>query len=295
MAAIEHGLMGRVPDGFAMHIDGCMEVPGARIEVHSYQWCKSQDVTFTVDSPYIDLALSPRSPGTEATILRPTRLQTERVGRLIFSPPGYQFHSRWNTGRLRSVSCTLDIAKFLTEGPSDIRELQLGASLDVRNLFLEEAMRLLGREAMNPGLGSDILAQSVSSAIAVELQRHFRQSSTFFKDGCKLRMNRDLLRFVENSVHDCAGADINLTDIAREYRISVGHLSRMFFQAKGVTLACYVTRVRIQKAKTALADGVTPIKKIAHNCGFRTVSAFSAAFRRETGVTPGAYRRVVTH
>jgi AraC family transcriptional regulator len=113
--------------------------------------------------------------------------------------------------------------------------------------------------------------------------------------GRGFRVERNLLRLVKNRVHDSAGADINLTDLARECGVSVRHLSRMFIEATGVTPAVYVANVRIQKAKTALTDGVMPIKQIAHNCGFRSVSAFTAAFRRETGVTPGNYRRFATN
>ncbi|MGW8551608.1 helix-turn-helix domain-containing protein [Streptomyces tubercidicus] len=51
------------------------------------------------------------------------------------------------------------------------------------------------------------------------------------------------------------------------------------------------TLVRLQAALPALAAG-EPLHRVARGVGYETVSAFVAAFRRETGTTPGAYFRV---
>jgi AraC-like DNA-binding protein len=41
---------------------------------------------------------------------------------------------------------------------------------------------------------------------------------------------------------------------------------------------------------TALAEG-EPVANVARSVGYESVSAFVAAFRRETGITPAAYFR----
>ena len=55
-------------------------------------------------------------------------------------------------------------------------------------------------------------------------------------------------------------------------------------------LAQNCDEVRMGIAKDLLVNTRLPQKVIASNVGFTTVSSFSSAFRRLTGVTPGAYR-----
>jgi AraC-like DNA-binding protein len=53
----------------------------------------------------------------------------------------------------------------------------------------------------------------------------------------------------------------------------------------------YVTRWRMQTARTLLAeDGVT-VAEIASRLGYQSEAAFSRAFKRITGVPPGAVAR----
>ncbi|MFD0294995.1 helix-turn-helix domain-containing protein [Streptomyces sp. NPDC059616] len=52
--------------------------------------------------------------------------------------------------------------------------------------------------------------------------------------------------------------------------------------------ASLVLLVRLQAALPALAAG-EPLHRVSRGVGYGTVSAFVAAFRRETGTTPGAY------
>lgn len=52
----------------------------------------------------------------------------------------------------------------------------------------------------------------------------------------------------------------------------------------------YVTEWRMQKA-VQLAGGPKKLFEIARNVGYESDAAFSKAFKRELGTTPGRYRR----
>lgn len=52
----------------------------------------------------------------------------------------------------------------------------------------------------------------------------------------------------------------------------------------------WVTRYRAGHARALLRDGVPPAV-VAHRVGYATEAAFRRAFRRVTGVTPGAFRK----
>ena len=53
----------------------------------------------------------------------------------------------------------------------------------------------------------------------------------------------------------------------------------------------YLAKWRMQKAATSLRTGESAIASIATQAGYDSVAAFSKAFKRTTGVAPGAYRR----
>ena len=65
-------------------------------------------------------------------------------------------------------------------------------------------------------------------------------------------------------------------------------LARCFLSETGLPFGRWRTLVRLRAALTRLAFGVS-ISAVAHQVGYDTASAFVAAFRRETGQTPGRY------
>jgi AraC-like DNA-binding protein len=65
-------------------------------------------------------------------------------------------------------------------------------------------------------------------------------------------------------------------------------LARAFVAETGVPFGRWRTLLRLQAALPMLAAG-EPVSRIAVRVGYDTPSAFVAAFRRETGQTPGSY------
>ena len=67
-------------------------------------------------------------------------------------------------------------------------------------------------------------------------------------------------------------------------------MRQVYKKCTGRNLFTFMEAVRTDRARGLLADHVLPLKLIAHQLGFSTPSAFSSAFRRETGLTPREYR-----
>ena len=64
----------------------------------------------------------------------------------------------------------------------------------------------------------------------------------------------------------------------------------------GGSFCDYVNRLRVQAASACLADSgdARTVLDIAYACGFTSKSTFNAAFKRELGQTPSAYRTATT-
>ncbi|RMI09197.1 helix-turn-helix domain-containing protein [Cellulomonas triticagri] len=80
-----------------------------------------------------------------------------------------------------------------------------------------------------------------------------------------------------------------LADWAVALGVSPRTLTRAFRAETGLSLGRWQAAVRVQRAVLLLAAGAS-VEETADVVGYRSASAFGAAFRRETGRTPGRFR-----
>ena len=80
-----------------------------------------------------------------------------------------------------------------------------------------------------------------------------------------------------------------LVALAREVGMSRSALASRFQQIVGVPPIEYLSNWRMTLAKSALASSEVPMTDIAEMAGYQSVSAFSTAFKRETGLSPTLY------
>ncbi len=81
-----------------------------------------------------------------------------------------------------------------------------------------------------------------------------------------------------------------LPEWGHEVGASERTLAREFVAGTGVPFGRWRTLLRVQAALPMLAAGEA-VGRVAYRVGYDTPSAFVAAFRRETGLTPAAYFR----
>jgi AraC-like DNA-binding protein len=81
-----------------------------------------------------------------------------------------------------------------------------------------------------------------------------------------------------------------LAQWGRQVGASSRTLARAFVAGTGLPFGRWRALLRLQAALPALAAG-EPVGNVARRVGYESVSAFVAAFRRETGVTPARYFR----
>ena len=83
--------------------------------------------------------------------------------------------------------------------------------------------------------------------------------------------------------------DIN--SLAVQFQISNDYLRHLFKKETGENLSCYITHVKIEKAKLLLSTGHYKIREIAQMTGFNSSQYFGTVFRKQTGLTPREFLR----
>ncbi len=84
--------------------------------------------------------------------------------------------------------------------------------------------------------------------------------------------------------------DLPLSSLAKRVGLSPFHFHRKFGAYFGESLHQHIKRLRLERAAYALVNGSTPVRQIARDSGYKTVSAFSHAFSGFAGESPTRYR-----
>ncbi len=96
-------------------------------------------------------------------------------------------------------------------------------------------------------------------------------------------------------VLDCVDSryaeDLSLEDLAAQANWSTAHLHAEFRRHLDTTPHRYLTERRLRAARHMLASSEQRVAEIAGACGFSSSAVFCRVFRKETGESPGIYRR----
>ena len=87
------------------------------------------------------------------------------------------------------------------------------------------------------------------------------------------------------------GRPVSLPDVAAQANLSPYHFLRVYKRAYGETPHEFLTRLRIQRAKTLLAKGSHNVTEACFEVGFSSLGSFSTLFAYRVGLPPSEYRR----
>jgi LacI family transcriptional regulator len=100
-----------------------------------------------------------------------------------------------------------------------------------------------------------------------------------------------LLRQVLDYIAEHACDPLTVKDLVRRFALNRRTLQRLFLRHLRRQPNSEIIRVRIGRAQRLLEETDLPLSKVAKACGFSGAVSLGIAFRRETGLTPGKYRK----
>ncbi|MBZ4674061.1 MAG: transcriptional regulator, AraC family [Spirochaeta sp.] len=98
-----------------------------------------------------------------------------------------------------------------------------------------------------------------------------------------------IAEFVEDNIH----RNLSPADIAAYLNLSEKQVSRIVFASEGYSTKRFIILAKLEQAKNMLSNPSYSINEIAEELGYSTTSYFTTVFRKNEGVTPGAYREKV--
>ncbi|MGX1174421.1 AraC family transcriptional regulator [Pseudomonas sp. R151218B TE3479] len=152
-------------------------------------------------------------------------------------------------------------------------------------------VELVTEEARGQRPARDVILAHLLEVLFIEA---LRSTATEAAPAGLLRgLGDERLAMAIRRIHEFPNQPWTVVQLAREAALSRSTFFERFKQAVGMAPMKYLLTWRMALAKNLLRTQDDSIAEIAQRVGYSSVSAFSVAFTRYTGFTPGRYSREV--
>lgn len=209
----------------------------------------------------------------------------EGTGTLVYGEPGNDHETQLICGHF---SFTDSINHPLIE--------QLPASILLRNYgeisgaWMEQTLRVIGKEAGTEEIGSSIISLKLSEIIFVQALRAYLSESDNVAPGLKGFADKRIAKSLQ-AIHLNPDNNWTLEELASVAGMSRTAYTGLFGKLMNMTPLKYVTQWRMQVAREKLLESNSAIITIAEATGYQSEAAFSRVFKKYFDQTPAAYRR----
>ncbi|HAF42874.1 MAG TPA: hypothetical protein DCG90_14110 [Sphingobium sp.] len=266
-------------------LEGALVDPDYSVRVDNVRWSQPGEAKILSDQFFL-----------EWLMYREDDIECARPGRnfvtshaVILVPPGQAVRTRWNSGRLRTISCSFR-SEFLADYPellSFLSSLDGDHQFNLDSPFLQAGLTRIADEIVTPGLDSGFMVRSLLFTICGEIRRATLGQPV--PQECNGALSPGQMTMLRQVLHESIKLP-TVDDLAQHCGVTSRALSPLVKRATGVTLRHYIARERLNRAKALLDDQKLMVKQVAYSCGFASAAAFTAAFRKTTGMTPVEYR-----
>ena len=150
---------------------------------------------------------------------------------------------------------------------------------------------VMGAEALVPRPGGATLMTRLAEILVVQAVRWWLDHGTEESSGWLKALRDPQVGRALAVIHRRPQENWTVAALAREVHLSRSVFSERFTELVGTPPMKYLTRWRMHLAARWLRDDKLALGEIAARIGYASEPSFSRAFKRHTGVAPGAARR----
>ncbi|HEX6534149.1 MAG TPA: AraC family transcriptional regulator [Gemmatimonadaceae bacterium] len=140
-------------------------------------------------------------------------------------------------------------------------------------------------------VGSETMLTRMAELMFIEVVRRYVEQLPPRHAGWLAGLTDSVVGPALSRLHERPAHAWSLAELARAIGASRTVLVERFSRLVGAAPMLYLTRWRLQLAAEQLARGSAKVAAIAAQVGYESEAAFSRAFKRETGLSPAAWRR----
>jgi AraC family transcriptional regulator len=262
------------------------------IQADAVQVIRHEPFEYGIRTPHHLLIMTERAAREDGETLiegLPTSTRREFSRKLSLVPAGHRFFG-WQKPRLltRVTYFYIDPHGPLIDPELRFAETEFKPRLFFFDKDLWETAAKLKAQSEKPGQRQ--YAEALGIVMAHELLRLNNgaiPAKEHIRGGLAGWQEKKVAQYIEEHLPE----DISLATLAELARLSPFHFVRAFKQSFGLPPHRYLSSLRIERAKSLLADPAMSVTQVGFNLGFSETSSFTTTFRKHTGLTPTAYRQ----
>lgn len=156
--------------------------------------------------------------------------------------------------------------------------------------MLARLVQLIISESSYSRFGSESVIERLCDSLFILVVRHCIEAN-IVKRGVFAAMQDPRLAAALELIHQQPWQPWSIAELCSRAGMSKTVLAEKFAEVIGNSPIEYLTGWRMQIAARWLRESGMTVERMAERCGYDSAPAFSKAFKRSFGVSPGAYRR----
>lgn len=158
--------------------------------------------------------------------------------------------------------------------------------------MLQSTFQLLAAETAEHRLGSSLVVSRLADILFIHTIRAYLKAGGAPHDGWLAALSDRQIGETMRAIHEDIAASWTVEKLASRAAMSRSAFAARFKELVGQPPMDYLTHWRMYQAGSLIRRNETDLGGIAQAIGYESETAFSRAFKRVTGTTPGEYRRM---
>lgn len=214
------------------------------------------------------------------------------LGPALFIPSDTTFQFSHGMTDHKALICLFNpdaLSPMMTGMPWNWNGCVSDSMLNLDTPYLMSVLQRLARECVSPGFASELQIECLLTAMALDLQNDYGGQKVYEANSPD-KLGTATVKSIRDMFEAGPEVDCSLAALAAACNMPARKLSQQFKNTTGCTLRQYAAQTRIRQAKSLLLNPNLLIKQVAYQTGFQNPASFTAAFRKEVGVTPEIFR-----
>ena len=157
--------------------------------------------------------------------------------------------------------------------------------------WIASTLRFMAAEAREPRLGGETVITRLADILVIQAIRAWIEQDPAAQTGWLGALRDPQIGRAISLIHRDPARTWTVASLADEVAMSRSAFAARFAELVGEPPMHYVTRWRMHAAVTWLREGDATLGELALRLGYQSEAAFSRAFKRFMGLSPGAVRR----
>ncbi|MFQ4139803.1 helix-turn-helix domain-containing protein [Nodosilinea sp. PGN35] len=218
--------------------------------------------------------------------------EQRQAGDLAMIPAGVAHRCSWNReARFAVLALEPEVLQQVGQDWVDPDRIELVPRfMTGPDPLVQTIVSTLTAEVEAGGWGGQLLVDSLTTALAVHLLRHYCTTQPP-RSSCAGGLSAARLGQVKDYIAAHLSHDLRLVELAAIAQVSPAYFARLFKASEGLSPRQYILKQRVEQAEVLLRHSPLSLAAIAQRVGFCDQSHLTRCFKRFTNVTPAQFRQ----